>query len=158
MKIWKLTLRRSSGVNNTLRQSLSLQSFCSENLWENGTPLLKPGDHQRGSTTKKRRHPHPRCVSPSPHLHQFRHYLQQQAIPELHLDSRTLFAHLHEKFLFRGTWRLIEMAKIVLAEPTTDSVSAWDEVISSFRIALFWGIPWNSNNWLPVGGLTCLYH
>ena len=27
MKIWKLTLRRSSGVNNTLRQSLSLQSL-----------------------------------------------------------------------------------------------------------------------------------
>ena len=51
MKIWKLTLRRSSGVNNTLRQSLSLQSFSSENLWENGTLILKPGDRQRGRST-----------------------------------------------------------------------------------------------------------
>ena len=34
----------------------------------------------------------------SPHLHQFRHDLQQQAIPELHPDSRTLLAHIHKKF------------------------------------------------------------
>ena len=39
--------------------------------------------------------------------------------------SKPLLAHLHRKFLFRGTWRLIEMAKWVLAEPTTDTVSAW---------------------------------
>ena len=36
---------------------------------------------------KQHQHPHPRCVPPSPHLHQFRHNLQQQAIPELHPDS-----------------------------------------------------------------------
>ena len=30
------------------------------------------------------------------HLHQFRHDLQQQAIPKLHLDSRTLLAHNHK--------------------------------------------------------------
>ena len=59
---------------------------------------------------KQHRHPHPRCVSPSPHLHQFRHDLQQQAVPELQPDSRTLLAHLHKTFFFRGTWRLIEMA------------------------------------------------
>ena len=51
MKIWKLTLRRSSGVNNTLRQSLSIQSFSVDNLWEIETLQLKPGDRQRGSTT-----------------------------------------------------------------------------------------------------------
>ena len=78
----------------------------------------------------------------APHLHQFRHDVQQQAISELHPDSWTLLAHIHKKFLFRGTWRLIEMAKWVLAEPTTDTVSAWDEVISSFRITLFSDIPW----------------
>ena len=50
MKIWKLTLRRSSGVNNTLRQNLSIQSSTSDNLWENETLQLKPGDRQRGST------------------------------------------------------------------------------------------------------------
>ena len=74
---------------------------------------------------KQHRLPHPRCVSPSPHLHQFRHDFQQQAIPELQPDSRNLLAHLHKNFLFSGTWRLIEMAKWVLAEPTTDTVSAW---------------------------------
>ena len=104
---------------------------------------------------KQHRHPHPRCVSPSPHLDQFRHDLQQQAIPELHPDSRTLFAHLHKKFLFRGTWRLTEMAKWVLAEPTTDTVTVWDEVISSCRITLFSDTAWSSNTWLSIGGFTC---
>ena len=105
---------------------------------------------------KQHRHPNPRCVSPSPHLHQFRHDLQQQAIPELHPDSRTLLAHIHKKFFFRGTWRLTEMAKWVLAEPTTDTVTASDELISSCRITLFSDIPWNSNTWLSIAGITCL--
>ena len=50
MKIWKLTLRRSSGANNTLRQSLSLQSFPSDNFWGNETMQLKSWDRQRVST------------------------------------------------------------------------------------------------------------
>ena len=86
--------------------------------------------------------PSPSMSAFFPHLRQFRHDLQQQAISELHPDSRTLLAHIHKKFFFRGTWRLIEMAKWVLAEPTTDTVSAWDEVISSCRITLFSDIPW----------------
>ena len=105
---------------------------------------------------KQHRHPHPRCVSPSPHLHQFRHDLQQQAIPDLQPDSRTLFAHLYENIFFRGTWSLLEMAKWVLAEPTTDSVSTSDEVISSCRITLFSHIPWNSKTWLSIASFTCL--
>ena len=100
--------------------------------------------------------PSPSMSAFSPHLHQFRHDLQQQAIPELRPDSRTVLAHLHKKFLFRGTWRLIEMANWVLAEPTTDTVSAWDEVISSCRITLFSDIPWNSNTWLSIDGFTYL--
>ena len=40
----KLTLRRSSGLNNNLRQSLSLQSNSSNNLRENETLALKPVD------------------------------------------------------------------------------------------------------------------
>ena len=36
---------------------------------------------------KQHRHPHPRCVSPSPHLHQFRHDLKQQVVLKLHPDS-----------------------------------------------------------------------
>ena len=47
---------------------------------------------------KQHRHPNPRCVPPSPHLLQFRHDLQQQAIPELHPDSRTLLVYIHNKF------------------------------------------------------------
>ena len=47
----KFTLRRSSGANNTLRRSLSLHSFPSNNFWENETLQLKPWDRQRGSTT-----------------------------------------------------------------------------------------------------------
>ena len=101
---------------------------------------------------KQHQHLHPRCVSPSPHVHQFRHDLQQQAIPLLHPDSRTLLAHIHKKFFLKGTWSLIKMAKWVLAEPTTDTVSAWDEVISSCMITLFSDIPWNSNTWLSIGG------
>ena len=96
--------------------------------------------------------PSPSMSALSRHPHQFRHDLQQQAIPELHPDSRTLLAHIHKNFFLRGTWRLIEMAKWVLAEPKTDTVSAWDEVISSCRITLFSDIPWNSNSWLSIGG------
>ena len=42
--------------------------------------------------------PSPSMSAFSPHLHQFRHDLQQQAIPELHPDSRTLLVHIHKKF------------------------------------------------------------
>ena len=42
--------------------------------------------------------PSPSMSAFSPHLHQFRHDLQQQAIPELHPDSRTLLAHIYKKF------------------------------------------------------------
>ena len=122
-----------------------------ENLWENETLQLQPGDRQRGST-KKNIDTLTFDVCLSPHLHQFRHDLQQQAIPELHPDSRTLLDQIHKKFSFKGTWRLIKMAKWVLAEPTTDTVSAWDEVISSCMITLFSDIPWNSNTWLSIGG------
>ena len=50
MKIWKLTLRRSSGANNSLRRSLSLHSLPSDNFWENETMQLKHWYRQRGST------------------------------------------------------------------------------------------------------------
>ena len=63
--------------------------------------------------------------------------------------TRILPAHLPYNCLFRGTLRLMEMAKWVLAEPTTDSV------ISSCRITLFSDIPWNSKTWLSIGGFTC---
>ena len=124
MKIWKFTLRRSSGVKNTLRINLSLHSFprkISEKMKPcNSNPEIANAGAPRTIST-----PSPSMSAYSPHLHQFRHDLQQQAFPELHPGSRILLAHLHKKLLFKGTWRLKEMAKWVLAEPTTDTVSAW---------------------------------
>ena len=61
-----------------------------------------------------------------------------------------------QEISFKGTWRLTEMAKWFLAGPTTDTATAWDELISSCRITLFSGIPWNSNTWLSIAGITCL--
>ena len=69
-----------------------------------------------------------------------------------------LLAHLCKKIFFRGTWRLMESAKWIPEVPATDSVSAWDEVISSCRITLFSDIPWKSWTWLSLGGYTCLIH
>ena len=48
---------------------------------------------------KQHRHPHPRCVSPSPHLHQFRHDLKQQAVLELHPDPPRPTP---QQFIFQG--------------------------------------------------------
>ena len=156
MKIWKLTLRKSSGVKNTLRQRQSLQSFSFGQFLRKWNPATKTWEIANAGAPRTTSTPSPSMSAHSPHLHQFRHDLQQQAFPELHPDSRTLLAHIHKKFFFRGTWRLIELAKWVLAEPTTDTVTAWDELISSFRITLFSDIPWNSNTWLSIAGITCL--
>ena len=155
MKIWKFTLRRSSGVKTHSDKVCPSSPFRGKSLrkWNHATQTLRS---QTREHQKQHRHPHLRCLPPSPHLHQFRHDLQQQAIPELHPNSRTLLAHIHKNFFFRGTWRLIQMAKWVLAEPTTDTVSAWDEVISSCRITFVSDIPWNSNTWLSIAGFTSL--
>ena len=88
-----------------------------------------------------------------PHLHQFRRDLQQQTNPELHPDSPRPFL---QNFIFKGKWRLMEMAKWFPAEPTTDSVSAWVKVISSCRITLFSDTPWKSKIWLSISGFTRL--
>ena len=155
MKIWKFPLRKSSGVNNTLRQSLSLQSFSVENLWEIETLQFKPGDHQRGSTTKTSTSSPSLCaslpasssVSPwSPTTSYFR-------TPPGFLDSPRptpleIFLQGHMEVDRNGKW--------VLAEPTTETVSDWDEVISSCRITLFSDFPWKSNTWLSIRGFTCL--
>ena len=102
---------------------------------------------------KQHRHPHLRCL-PRPRI--FISFAMISNNKLFHPDSRTLLAHIHKKFFFKGTWRLTKMAKWVLAEPTTDTVTAWDELISSCRITLFSDIPWNSNTWLSIAGITCL--
>ena len=151
MKIWKLTLRWSSGVNNNLRQGLSLQSFSSDNFWENETMQLKPGDRQRGSTTNNIDTLTfdvcllPASSSVSPWSPTTCYSWTSPGFP----DSSRPYP---QEILFRGTWRLIEMAKWVLAEPTTDKVSAWDEVISSCSVTLLSDFPSNSNSWLSISG------
>ena len=99
MKIWKITLRRSSGVNNTLRQSLSLQSFSVDNLWEIETMQFKPGDRQRGSTTNNiETLTLDVCFPP-------RIFISFAIISnnkQFHPDSRTLLAHIHKKFFLPG--------------------------------------------------------
>ena len=110
-----------------------------ENLWENETLQLKPGYRQRGSTKNNIDtltfdvclFPASSSVSPwSPTTSYFR------TPPEFPDSPRPS----PQKIFFRGTWRLIEMAKRVLAEPTTDTVSAWDEVISSHFSQTFHGL------------------
>ena len=158
LKIWKLTLRKLSGANNTLRHSQSLQSFSSDNFTENGTLQLNPGDRQRGSTRNNiDTLTLDACLTPRICIKVAmisNNKLCQNSIriPGISSPIST------RNFSFRGTWRLIEMAKWVLAEPTTDTVSAWDEVISSCRITRFSDIPWNSDTWLSIGGFTCLFH
>ena len=97
----KIHIAEVERCQNTLRQSLSLQSF----LWKtsekvkpcNSNPeIANAGAPQATSTSS------PSMSAFSPHLRQFRHDLQQQAIPDFHPNSRILLAHLHKKFLFRG--------------------------------------------------------
>ena len=157
MKIWKFTLRRSSDVKNTLRQSQSLQSFSRKNLWENETLQFQPGDRQRGSTKNNIDtltydvclFPASSSVSPWSATTSFSR--TSPGFP----DSPRPYP---QEIFFWGTWRLIEMAKRVLAEPTTDTASAWDEAISSCRITLFSDNLWNSKTWLPIDGFTCQNH
>ena len=59
----------------------------------NSNPEIADAGAPRTTST-----PSPSMSAHSPHLHQFRHDLQQQAIPELHPDSRTLLAHIYKKF------------------------------------------------------------
>ena len=144
-------------MSKTHSDNVSPSSPFPENLWENETLQLKPGDRQRGST-KNNIDTLTFDVCSFPHLNQFGHDLQQQAFPELHPDSRILLAHIHQKLSSGAHGGLIEMAKWVLAEPTTDTASAWVEVISPCSITLFSDILWNSNTWLSIDGFTCLNH
>ena len=157
-EVWRFENSHCGGraVPITPSDEVCLSSPFLRKISEKMKPCNSNPEIANAGAPKTRSTPSPSMSAFSPHLHQFRHDLQQQAIPELYPDSRTLLAHIHKKVFFRGTWRLIKMAKWVLAKPTTDTVSAWDEVISSRRIKLFSDIPWNSNTWLSIAGFTCL--
>ena len=114
-----------------------------ENLWENETLQHQPGDRQRGSTKNNIDTltfdvcPFHASSSVSPWSPTTSYSRTSPGFS----DSPCPYP---QETIFRGTRRLIEMAKWVLAEPTTDTASAWDEVISPCRITLFSDILWNS--------------
>ena len=108
------------------------------------------------------------------HQQQHRHHhLRRLLIPRIFIS----FAMISNNKLFQNFTRIPRLSspistrnfllghmevdrngKRVLAEPTTDTASAWHEVISSCRITLFSDILWNSNTWLSIDGFTCLNH
>ena len=158
-EVWRFENSHCGGraVSKTHPDKVCPSSPFPENLWGNETLQLKPGDRQRGSTKYNIDTLtfdvclFPASSSVSPWFPTTSFSRTSPGFP----DSPCPYP---QKIFFRGTWRLIEMAKWVLAEPTTDSVSAWDEVISSCRTTLFSDIPWNSNTWLSIDGFTCLNH
>ena len=113
-----------------------------ENLWENETLQLQPGDRQRGSimnnidtlTFDVCLFPASSSVSPWSPTTSFSR--TSPGFP----DSPCPYP---QEIFFRGTWKLIEMAKWVLAEPTTDTVSArmkWSPHAGSHFSQTFLGI------------------
>ena len=158
-EVWRFENSHCGGraVSKTHSDKVWPPVLFPENLWENETLQLKPGDRQRGSTKNNIDtlafdvclFPESSSVSPWSPTTSFSR--TSPGFP----DSPCSYP---PEIFVRGTWRLIEMAKWVLAEPTTDTASAWDEVISSCRITLFSDIPRNSNTWLSIDGFTCLNH
>ena len=85
MKVWKLTMPRSSGVNNTFRQCLSLPSFSWDNLRENKPCDSYPEIANTGApqaTSKSST-----LVSDSLLAYSSFCNIFQQAVPELRPDS-----------------------------------------------------------------------
>ena len=120
-----------------------------ENLWENERLQLKPGDRQRRSTKNN-------IDTLTFDVCSFHASSSDSPWSPTTSLSRTSsgfpdsLCPYPPETIFRGTWRLIEKAKWVLAEPTTDTASAWDEVISPCRFKLFSENLWNSNSWLSI--------
>ena len=69
-----------------------------ENLWENETLQLKPGDRQRGSTTNNIDILTLDVCLPPRIFISFAMISNNRAITELHPNSRILLAHIHKKF------------------------------------------------------------
>ena len=94
----------------TPSDEVCLSSPFLRTIFEKMKPCNSSPEIATAAAPKTTSTPSPSMSALSPHLHQFRHDLQQQAIPELRPDSRTLLAHIHKKCFFTGTWMLIEMA------------------------------------------------
>ena len=155
MKIWKFTLRRSSGVKTHSDKVCLSSPFFGKLLrkWNHVTQTLRSPTREHH---KQHRHPHLRCL-PFPRIFVSFAMISNNKLFQIFTRIPGFSSPISTRnFSSGGTWRLIQMAKWVLAEPTTDTVSAWDEVISSCRITFFSDIPWNSNTWLSIAGITCL--
>ena len=157
LKVWKLTLRRSSGANNTLRRILSFQSFPWDNFWENETLQLKPRDRQHGSTKNNiDTLTFDVCFfSASSSVSPWSPTTSYSRTPPGFQDSPHPSP---PKFFLQGHMEVDRNGKMSSGRTYNWHSICLNEVISSSRITLFSNIPWNSNTWLSVGGFTCLNH
>ena len=155
MKIWKFTLRRSSGVKNTLRQSQSLQSFFPENLWENDTLQLKAGDRQCGSTTNNIDILTLDVCLPPRIFISFAMISNNQLFQNFTRIPR-LSSPISTRNCLLGHMEVDRNGKMISGRTYNWHSICLDEVISSGRITLFSDILWNSNTWLSIDGFTGL--
>ena len=128
-----------------------------ENLWENGTLQLQPGDRQRGSTKNNIDtltfdvciFPASSSVSPwSPTTSYSR---TSPGFP----DSPCPYP---QEIFLQGHMEVDRNGNMSSGRTYNWHSICLDEVISSCRITFFSDIPWNSNTWLSIDGFTCLTH
>ena len=140
LKIRKLTLWNSRGVDNTLGDSLSHLSFRSDELWESEALEIKPRDrHKVSATNNVRTFVLDVCRRPRFRII-YGKISTKKALPELHQHSP------HNDFRVKWLWGFMEDCNITLAAPTTDSDSAWQELTSSSRITFFSDTSWTLND------------
>ena len=122
--------------------------FFPENLWENETLQLKPGDREH---QEQHRHPHLRCLPFSRIFISFamisnnKLFQNFTRIPGLSLSIST-------RNFFQGHMEVDRNGKMSSGRTYNWHSICLDEVISSCRITHSSDIPWNSNTWLSIGG------
>ena len=129
----------------------------SQNLWENETLQLKPGDRQRGSTKNNIDtlnfdvclFPASSSVSPWSPTTSFSR--TSPGFPDSPRPSP-------QEISIQGHMEVERNGKMSSGRTYNWHSICLDEVISSCRITLFSDIPWNSNTWLSIDGFTCLNH
>ena len=95
--------------------------------------------------------PSPSMSAFSPHLRQFRHDLQQQAISELHPDSRTLLANIHKKFFLQGHMEVDRNGKMGSGRTYNwhSICLRWSDLLMQDHTFLRHSM--DSNTWLSIG-------
>ena len=155
LKIVKLTLPKSNGVDNTLGQDLSLPSFSSEDLWKSEPLGFKTRNRQSRSTINNINifvfDVWFRPVSVS---------LRESSLRTRYFGNPTgLSSPVSTTTFSSGALEACWRTPIsVPAAPTIDSVSAWDVLISSSRIIFSSAIASTNKNWLSFDRFTCFIH